>query len=837
MGEVFLAEDPRLGRKVALKRVSDARRATPEAREQLRREAKAAAQLIHPNIAVIYDVIESGDQPYIVMEYIEGQTLHERRLQGPMSAQEVIEIGRQISSALTEAHRLGIVHRDLKPANILITPSGTVKILDFGLARIEHANESENTTAGQVVGTPAYMPPEQMLGYRADHRSDIFAVGVVLFELATGKWPLEKRAAQALVLDDLRARIPKASDLNPGIPGPLSEIIAKAMSWEPSERQQSAAELHRELVSLAGDPTPTSSGFEPVAGNTPRPGAARTLAFVVALVLMLGLIVAGIVLNQSRAPADAPPVVAVVPLVNVSGDESIDHIGVGIAHTLVTKLSAIPSVTTISSGTRLEYGADSLDTKALARDLGATFVVNGSVQRMRDLLHITVNLVRADDSVAWGSEFEGSLDDLFDLQRRLAAGVSEALHLNLTPQQKRRLEEPLTSNVNAYAEYSQGRYFLERTQNPDDLARAIRLLESAVDKDPGFAQAYAALGEAYWERFEKTTDREWTERAREAAEAARALDPDHPSVHYVLAVIDNGTGQTDEALGELRRALALQPNHDEAYRLLGEIFAVRGDIEAAAREIKRAIAIRPNFWGHYRALGLAYFRAGRFAEATEMFRRVTELQPDLAIGFQSLGTTYHVMGDLDNAIRNYEISIELKPNAPSLNNLGTVYYRKQQFADAARSYERALEIQPNRAVTHRNLGDAYRRLGETEKAEAAYQRSAALHRNVLEVNPRDARTLGLLALMEAKLGRVDDATRHVAEALALAPSDAQVLYHSAVVQVFAGHRGEAMASLHLAVEQGYGINELREDDDLDSLHDLPEFRALFAEGDERESLP
>lgn len=820
-----------------MKRVSDARRATPEAREQLRREAKAAAQLIHPNIAVIYDVIESGDQPYIVMEYVEGQTLHERRLQGPMSAQEVIEISRQITSALTQAHRLGIIHRDLKPANILITPSGTVKILDFGLARIEHANESENTTAGQVVGTPAYMPPEQMLGYRADQGSDIFAVGVVLFELVTGKRPLEERAERALVLDNLRARIPKASDLDPRIPRALSETIGKAMSWEPSDRQQSAAELHRELVSLADDPTPTParSGFEPVAGNVPRPRR-RTLAFVLAIVLALGLIVAWIALNRSRAPADAPPIVAVVPLVNVSGDASIDHIGVGIAHTLVTKLSAIPSVTMISSGTRLAYGADSRDTKALARDLGATFVVNGSVQRVRNLLHITVNLVRADDSVAWGSEFEGSLDDLFELQRRLAAGVADALHLNLTPQQKRRLEEPLTSNVNAYAEYSQGRYFLERTQNPDDLARAIRLLESAVTRDPRFAQAHAALGEAYWARFEQTTDREWTERAREAAEAARTLDPDHPSVHYVLAVIDNGTGQTDEALGELRRALALQPNYDEAYRLLGEIFAVRGDIDAAAREIKQAIAIRPNFWGHYRALGLAYLRAGRFAEAAEMFRRVTELQPDLAIGFQSLGTTYHVMGDLDNAIRNYEISIELKPNAPSLNNLGTVYYRQQQFADAARSYERALEIQPNRPVTHRNLGDAYRRLGETEKAEVAYQRSAALHRNVLDVNPRDARTLALLALMEAKLGNVDDATRHAAEALALAPSDAQVLYHSGVVHVFAGRRGEALASLQLAVDQGYGINELREDDDLDTLRDLPEFQALLVEDDGSESL-
>ena len=289
------------------------------------------------------------------------------------------------------------------------------------------------------------------------------------------------------------------------------------------------------------------------------------------------VVVVGWLLWDARQPdSDGPPVVAVVPLVNVSGDPAMDHIGVGVAHTLITKLSAIPSITTISASSVLQFGADSQGTLELARDLGASFVVNGSVQRVGQTLQLTVNLVRADDTVAWGGNFEGSLEDLLELQRRLSSGLAAALQLNLTPEEERALEAPPTSSAEAYAEFSQGRSLLERSHDPKNNDRAIALFERAIRRDPGFVQAYAALAEAYWAKFERTTDSVWTSRARVAAEEARRLDPDHPAVRYSLAKIYYETGEREQAVNELQRALTIQPKLDDAFALLGQIHAEEG---------------------------------------------------------------------------------------------------------------------------------------------------------------------------------------------------------------------------------------------------------------------
>jgi len=825
MGEVYLAHDPRLKRKVALKRVIEARPETPDAKERLLKEARAAANLNHPNIAVVYDVIEHDGEPFIVMEYVEGETLRERLKRGPLTDEEVLDIATQITSALSEAHSHGIVHRDLKPSNILIGAAGRVKILDFGLAKTPLSDEDPATTTGRVVGTPAYMAPEQLLGYHTDHRSDLYSLGLVLFELLTGRRPFN-REKEFVTLESMKSRVPRAPD-------PLGEPIARAMLWDPSDRFQSAAEMGNALERAARAQEDTPTRFRaPRPGNgslTPRPRR-RFVPLIPVAILLGGLLLVSLARTLFRTRASYggdPAVVAVLPLENVSGDPSIDHIGFGIAHTLITKLSALPSITIVSRTAAREYGATSRDTRELARDLGAAFVIKGSVQRVGATLLITANLVRRDDSVAWGDEFEGGVDQLFELQRRLADGLTRALHLNLTPQQKRRLDEPPSANVSAYAEYSQGRYFLERSRDVEDLERGIRLLEGAVTRDPRFALAYAALGEAYWTRFEQTTDRIWTEKAREAAEQARRLDPDHPSIHYVLAVIDNGIGRSGEAMSALRRAIALQANYDDAHRLIGEILADQGDIDGAAAELRQAIAIRPDFWGHHYGLGLVNYRAGRLVEAVEAFERVNELQPDLPNGFQALGATYHTMGNLDRAVPNYQRALDLGPNAPSYNNLGTLYYRQGKFAEAVQTYEKALALEPSRPVTHRNLGDAYRRLGEEGKSEAAYSRAAELHRNLLAVNPRDARTMSSLALMEAKLGNFEEAVRLAEEAAVLAPSEAAVSFDKAVVQALAGHPRNAIETLGEAIEQGYGISEIREDDDLDSLREIPEFQALL----------
>jgi serine/threonine protein kinase/Flp pilus assembly protein TadD len=823
MGRVYLAEDTLLGRRVALKRLGLETAAGSSERGQLIKEARAAAVLNHPNIAVVHDVIEEGGDSFIVMEYVEGESLRETLRRGALPASRVVDAGIQLCDALEEAHRQGVIHRDLKPANVVITATGRVKVLDFGLASA-HPNPSDRTTAGLVVGTPAYMSPEQKLGYRADQRCDIYSLGVLLFELVSGVLPADDRVERTMTVEDSR-EVPLASDVNPSVPLELARAIAKAMAWDPASRFQSAGELRdalRDLEAAFGalSERPTLSRERP--SGAPRKLAPALSAVAVALAL------SGLFLWSSRRGPmpEGPPIVAVLPLANASGDPSMDHVGVGIAHTLITKLSAIPSVRIVSRTATREFGAENRGPHELASDLGASFVVNGSVQRAGDALQITVNLVRADDSVAWGTVFEGPFTDLFEIQRRLSAGVAEGLKLNLTPAEARELEEAPTKDVDAYADFSQGRSLLERGHDPENIDRAIQLLESAIRRDPEFVLAYAALSEAYWAKFERTKESTWTESSRVAAEEAERLDPSHPAVLYALAKLYHETGEDERALDVLDRTLEIQPGHDDALALRGMILADRGEVEEAALEIRKAIALRPNFWGHYNLLGLTYYRAGRPEEALPAFRRVTELQPDLPNGFQSLGATYHSMGALDQAVSNYREAIERGYSWVAHSNLGTIYYRRGQFAQAAEQYEKALALNPSRNLYHRNLGDTYERLGRKDDARRSYEQAKEISLKLLSVNPNEAPTMSFLGVIEAKLGNSTEALRLVKEAAVLAPREADVLYDRAVVYALTGDVANALSFLEIALDEGYSRSEARVDDDLASLRDEPEFRSL-----------
>jgi len=833
MGQVYLAEDTLLGRQVALKRLAVGSIDGSAARQQLIKEARAAAVLSHPNIAVVHDVIEEGENSFIVMEYVEGESLRDKLLRGALSVNQVIEIGIQLCDALEEAHRCGIIHRDLKPGNIMMTGKGQVKILDFGLARAQLSGSRSAMTAGFMGGTPAYMPPEQKLGYRTDQRSDLFSLGIVLYELASGARPFNDRSYRAMAPDSPEHNV-LASDVDSAVPVELGELISKAMAWDPDARYQSAVALRDALRgiedALGENPTLARPLWEIRRGpgrRSPFRAPSKMLVMVLSAAAVLAVVAGTLFWEARKRPiSDGPTVIAVLPLLNVSGDPSMDHIGVGIAHTLITKLSAIPSVTTVSSTTAREYGAESRDIRELASDLGATFIVNGSVQHMGDALHITVNLVRADDSIAWGAAFDGHFSDLFDIQSRLAGGLAAGLQLNLTPAEAQEFEATPTSNVDAFAEFSQGRGLLERVHDPDNIDRAIQLLESSIHRDPAFVLAHAALSEAYWAKFERTTDSAWTDKSRVSAEEARRLDPNHPAVLYALAKIYYETGESDRAIDVLQRTLTLQANHDDARALLGGILAERGDVDTGAAEIQKAVDIRPNFWGHYNVLGLVYYRAGRPEDALPAFRRVTELQPDLPNGFQSLGATYHSMGALDQAVSNYQKAIQRGYGWVAHSNLGTIYYRRGQFAEAAEQYEKALELNPSRHVYHRNLGDAYQRLGRSEDARASYLRAKELSLKLLRVNPNEASVMSFLGLCEVKLGNTAEALHLVTEAAKLAPREADVQYDRAVVHALAGDVDNAIAFLRVAIGQGYSRSEASVDDDLASLRSLPKFSRL-----------
>jgi len=863
MGEVWRARDHDLQRDVAVKFLPEKFAADPTRFSRFTQEALAASKLNHPNIVTIHDARsstfaadgrETSELHYIVMELVEGDTLRAMFLAHagrPLSARRVLEIGAQIADGLAKAHAAGIVHRDLKPENVMVTSDGFVKILDFGLVKLlsEGSDDTERwfdsraptwpesptpqTAVGAVLGTVGYMSPEQARGRTIDFRSDQFALGAILYEMATGREAFRRETPHQTIAAIIEDAPEPLATANPALPPPARWIIERCLAKEPAERYASTLDLARELRNvrerLPEVDSSSSSAYAAVTAGLRHGWKPTALTGLVALAL-LAVAWGGWQAWKRFFPTGSgrTPVVAVLPLTNLTGRPEYDATAVGIAEVLVGSLAEIQGIQVLSRPATAGYRDRKGDLPEIARQLDASYLVDGVLQRSEEHLRVSFSLIRSSSNVVeWSGTFDGSYPQLFDLQSRVADGVAGALRLSVTPAERARIEARPTASPSAWQDYTEALALLERQDKAGNVAAAVGRLESALRADPRFARAHAALARACQARYEETGDASWADRARDSAQEALRLQPGDVEVRRALARILADRGRQAEAIDELRQALKIKPGSDETLRLLSEVLVDAGQKDEALDQARQAVAVRPGYAHNHMALGWVDYSAGRFGAAAAAYRRATELLPDYAWAFQMLGTSLVMQGDLEGAIPPFREAIRLAPDARAWANLGYVYYAQGRLADAVRAYEEAARLEPGSGTIRRSLGDARAKAGDTAGGRGDWRAAVDLSRAALKVNPRETRQLKNLAICLAKLGEREEALKAAAETLEAGPGSGDAHYGAAVVHALLGDTEQALRALGEALELGASPALAELDDDLASLRALPAFRLLL----------
>ena len=683
MGEVFLADDTSLHRKVALKFLPGPLEEDAAARERFLREARSAAALDHPYICKIYEIGDVNDKAFIAMEYVEGKSLIQKLEAGPLPLGELLAVASEVVEAVEAAHQKGIVHRDLKAANIMVTPGGHAKVMDFGLATkliVDPAEGSDVDTLsarltahGATPGTVVYMSPEQVRGEQLDARSDIFSIGVLLYELATANVPFQG-ATSGLTYDAIlnRGAIPP-TQLNPSVPTELEQIIQKALEKDRDVRYQSARDLLVDLRRLRRDSdvdnpafTATAAAAAPIASaaSTSTATAASKPSFagvgLVAIALLL-LAVAWMFLRSSpeSAPAgDAIQSLAVLPFENSRDDPEVDYLSDGIAESLINRLSQLPQLSVQARSTAFRFRGQDLAPQAIGKQLGVGAVLTGRVMQQGTRLNVQAELVdTAKGTQIWGQQYEQELDDLLTVQNDLAAEISRALRLELTGAEFDQIAAGGTTDNEAYQAYLRGRHlWLQRTN--ERFKEAIAYFEEALEKDPDYALAYAGLADSYFllgaQFYGADPDyppADAIAQARAAALQAVRLDPSLAEPRATLGFIRfTQDWNWEMAEEDFLAAIERKPNYPTARQWYALLLMALDRHDEALEQAGRAVAIDPTGPLSSRMLGIVSLGAGRLGDGISQLERTLELSPAFPLAREYLMTAYWAAGDTERAI-------------------------------------------------------------------------------------------------------------------------------------------------------------------------------------------
>jgi serine/threonine protein kinase/tetratricopeptide (TPR) repeat protein len=684
MGVLYRASDLSLGRTVAIKFLSQQLARDGVAKARFAREARAASALDHQNIATVYDIGDENGELFIVMALYEGQTLKQRLENGPLPVEEALAVLRQVALGLEAAHRVGIVHRDVKPANVLVTSSGALKILDFGLAK--HASDAAMTEAGQTMGTVLYMSPEQLRGQPVDARTDLWSLGVLAYELLSGISPFRAESNEATAMRILNDEPPPLTSV-PGVPAWLVELVAQLLRKEPANRPQSASEVLRTL-DRSGKLRNRAAPTEVDAMHSSHRIRRMVIGALIGAIVLIGS--AGLYLRsqrrETRNQSGAVKSLVVLPFLNVSANADTEYLSDGIAESLIDNLSQIPELRVTARNTAFRYKGKDVDLQKLGRELSADAVLTGRFQQRGDTLVVHADLVNlGTGSQLWGEKYNKKVTDLLTVEEDIAKAISDKLRPRLTAEVQHRVTRQNTENAQAYQLYLRGRYFWNK-RTKEGLNKGVEYFQQAIELDPNYALAYAGLADSY-----------------------------SLLAHYLYAPWKQNLARAEAAA---LKALALNDELAEAHAALGNISMNNWDWLAAETHLKRAIALNPNYATAHNWYGLYLNWMGHLEQAAAEFTRAQQLDPASAVFSANMGSILCQMRQYQRGIEQLKEALQLEPNYSFIHVLlaSVCYIPQQKYQESLDQLKQAVTLNPANPVFLASLGWAYGLAGEKDRA-------------------------------------------------------------------------------------------------------------------------
>jgi serine/threonine-protein kinase len=770
MGEVYLAEDSKLGRKVALKILPAEFTKNPERIQRFKQEARAASGLNHPNILTIYDIDQIDDTPIMATEFVEGETLRTLIKHERLEVKKALDLIGQVAKALAAAHQAGIVHRDIKPENIMMRSDGLVKVLDFGLAKLSRSPSGEaheqlagelslRTAPGIVMGTVCYMSPEQARGLAVDARTDIWSLGVVLYEMLTGHAPFEGTTSSDIIAAILQSEPPPLSYYLPELSDELQRLVGKTLEKNCAARYQSIKEFCEDLNRVNANPGTSEAGKQvqqpeiqdqiatkDLASSGSASGAGGKTAprqfFWHQGKVVTGLVAAGLLIViaiglywRAQPGASAMDSIAILPFLNEGANPDIEYLCDGITESLINSFSHLSKLRVVPRSTSFRYKGQQFDPQEIGQKLGVRAVVTGKVTQRGDILHIQVDLIDVKQMAQmWGEGYKRKFSDILKVKEEISRSIAGELRLQLSSGEQQQLTKHETRNPEAYTAYLQGRFWEDR-RTEEGFKRAIAYFNQAIEKDPNYALPWAGLAGSYGGLSDHgfLTSKEGFTKAKEAVKRALELDDELAEAHTEFAA-DLCFYDWDFAGAEpeYKRGIELNPNSSLNHYLYGSFLSIVGRHDEALAEKRRAQELEPSSIINNFGIGWALYRARRYEEAIESLNQTLEMDRGFSHTYRGLGLCYLQKLAYDEAIKNLREAVTLEPtHSGFIASLGCAYGRAGRRGEALKLLADLNALSTQRYVGSYDMAMIYAGLGDKEHAFAELEKAFVERSNQL----------------------------------------------------------------------------------------------------------